>query len=132
DLSQHQNILREVVRGIENADIVLADLTTLNANVLYELGIAHTMNKHTILLVQEIDEIPFDLRPYAVIPYSEKFDKAFELGDSLCSIITQFLQGNYSFSNPVNDFRTQHDGKSTPIINQALKISSVDVTQSDT
>lgn len=32
-----ENILKDVVRGIAEADLVVADLTTLNANVFYEL-----------------------------------------------------------------------------------------------
>ncbi|GAI12942.1 unnamed protein product, partial [marine sediment metagenome] len=38
-----QNILKDVVRGIAEADLVVADLTGLNPNVFYEIGIAHTM-----------------------------------------------------------------------------------------
>ena len=39
-LSQ-QNILRDVIKGIATADLVVADLTTSNPNVMYELGICH-------------------------------------------------------------------------------------------
>ena len=34
-----QNILSDIIRPIYEADVVLADLTGLNANVMYELGI---------------------------------------------------------------------------------------------
>ena len=38
-LFNQQNILRDIIRGIASASLVVADLTTQNANVLYELGL---------------------------------------------------------------------------------------------
>ena len=48
--------------GISDADLVVADLTGLNANVMYEVGVAHALRKPTLVVTQEIDELPFDLR----------------------------------------------------------------------
>ncbi len=48
DEGNQQNILRDIIQPIFDADIVLADLTGLNPNVMYELGIAHSFNKKTI------------------------------------------------------------------------------------
>lgn len=45
NLDNQQNILQDIVEGIYQADIVIADLTGLNPNVFYELGLAHAMNK---------------------------------------------------------------------------------------
>lgn len=42
DEDNQQNILADIIPPIYSADIVLADLTGLNANVMYELGIAHS------------------------------------------------------------------------------------------
>lgn len=57
-----QNILNDIVGGIHSADLVVADLTGLNPNVLYELGLCHGLNIPAVLLTQDIDEVPFDLR----------------------------------------------------------------------
>lgn len=44
------------------ADLVIADITTLNPNALYELGIRHTAREnHTIILKDKVGEIPLDL-----------------------------------------------------------------------
>ena len=45
DEDNQQNILADIIPPIYTADIVLADLTGLNPNVMYELGIAHSFNK---------------------------------------------------------------------------------------
>lgn len=44
------------------ADLVIADITTLNPNALYELGIRHAARaNHTIILKDKDGKIPFDL-----------------------------------------------------------------------
>ena len=42
-----------VIEPIYKADVVIADLTGLNPNVMYELGIAHTFNKRTIVITKD-------------------------------------------------------------------------------
>lgn len=42
DEDNQQNILADIISPIYEADVVLADLTGLNPNVMYELGIAHS------------------------------------------------------------------------------------------
>lgn len=49
-----QNILSDIIAPIYEADIILADLTGLNPNVMYELGIAHTLNKKTIIITNVV------------------------------------------------------------------------------
>ncbi|MBL0385867.1 DUF4071 domain-containing protein [Tumebacillus sp. ITR2] len=44
------------------ADVVIADLSTYNANALYELGVRHALKPHTTLLIAESKfQNPFDL-----------------------------------------------------------------------
>src|SRR4051794_27403968 len=78
-----QNVLRDIVTGIDRADLLIADLTGLNPNVFNELGIAHGLGVPTILITQAIDEVPFDLRAYRVQEYSTRFDRAEELKSTL-------------------------------------------------
>lgn len=61
-----------VFNHLQSADVVLADLTDANPNVLYELGIRHTMGGHTILIIEKDpnQRIPFYFQNYNVITYS--------------------------------------------------------------
>jgi hypothetical protein len=53
------------------ADYAVADLTTANANVFYELGIRHAVRPYsTVLVGADIGHIPFDLAPNRVLPYA--------------------------------------------------------------
>ena len=63
DEANLQNILKDIVQPIYEADIIIADLTGLNANVMYELGLAHSFNKKTIVITQDdLSKLPFDLK----------------------------------------------------------------------
>ena len=55
-------IMTHVLEQLERAEITIADLTDLNENVLYEVGIAHTRCDSVILVAQEGSKgLPFDL-----------------------------------------------------------------------
>ena len=47
----------------------LADLTGKNANVFYEVGICHALDKPVLLMAQSMDDVPFDLRHRRVLIY---------------------------------------------------------------
>jgi hypothetical protein len=62
-------IINHIWSCIRYSDVVLADCTGRNPNVFYEIGIAHTLGKPVILISQDIDDVPFDLRHERVIVY---------------------------------------------------------------
>lgn len=64
-------IFEDIKREIEDAKVVIAEITAPNQNVFYELGYAHALNKPTILLAQRGRELPFDIRSYRVIFYDD-------------------------------------------------------------
>ncbi len=106
DIRNQQNILKDVVAGINESALVVADLTGGNANVFYELGLAHGLGKRVILITQSVDELPFDLRSYRVIPYSTHFADIATARSALVSVATDALQDRIAFGSPVTDFLT--------------------------
>jgi len=67
-----ESILARIYNQIAKADIVVSDMTNRNPNVFYETGYAHALNKQVILLTQNADDIPFDLKHYPHIVYGGK------------------------------------------------------------
>lgn len=65
-----QDIMIDVYESIVTARILIAELTGRNANVFYELGMAHALGKDVILLSQGTDHIPFDLNRFRHCIYS--------------------------------------------------------------
>lgn len=67
-------VVEDIWKRINEADFLLADLTGRNANVYYELGIAHTIGKPVILLAQSTDDAPFDIRDQRILKYGTRYD----------------------------------------------------------
>jgi hypothetical protein len=109
-----QNILRDIVEGLVECDLVLADITGLNPNVMYELGLAHGLQRPTILLSQDLSTIPFDLRGYRALSYGEHYPDVLRLIESLNTLLPQIHRGEISFGNPVSDFSPTHHSVPEP------------------
>lgn len=119
-----QNILADIIPPIFNADIVIADLTGLNPNVMYELGIAHSLGKKTIIITRDdLGKLPFDLKQYRAKDYSTHFVKFDKLIRYLEKNMTGAIDGSVLFSNPVSDFLDKNNTSalalsSSPSINK--------------
>ena len=66
-------ILDDIQRQIAGSHAVVAEISTRNPNVFYELGYAHALEKPTILLVRKQDsgDVPFDIKGYRAIHYDD-------------------------------------------------------------
>jgi hypothetical protein len=69
-LHSREIICRSVCQPIQEANLVIAELTGQNPNVYYELGLCHGFEKDIVMLVQNIEDVPFDLRAMNIITYS--------------------------------------------------------------
>lgn len=92
DPFSHHDIMREIWSMIYNSRFVIADCTGRNPNVFYELGIAHTLGKPAIMITQNIEDVPFDVRGKRVLVYEytppgmQKFEEALKRAiDSILS-----------------------------------------------
>jgi tetratricopeptide (TPR) repeat protein len=83
DISHSGVIDIPMYNSILKSDFVVADLSTLNANVLYELGIRHAVRKNTTIIISEKElNYPFDLNHILIEPY-EHLGKAIDYGEVL-------------------------------------------------
>jgi len=104
------NFVKGIVAGLKDADLVIADLTGLNPNVCYELGVRHTLRNGTIIVTQAIDSLPSDLRSYLAVAYRYCWNPAehntyyptFER--EMHEAIKEFLTTSTDPDNPVRDF----------------------------
>jgi hypothetical protein len=62
-------ITSDIWERINRSRVLIAELTNQNANVFYELGLAHALGKDVILITQSTDFVPFDLRAIRFIRY---------------------------------------------------------------
>lgn len=62
-----------MLQEIRDAELAIADLSTLNANVMWELGVRHALKpRHTIMICEkeQMSSIPFDIRSFVVHQYA--------------------------------------------------------------
>lgn len=62
-------IMDQIWSGIREAKVLVAELTTRNPNVFYELGLAHALEKPVVLVSSNEKDVPFDLHHIRVIYY---------------------------------------------------------------
>lgn len=63
-------VIEQIWEQIQKSKILLADLTGKNANVFYELGLAHAARKPVVFTSGDVSDVPFDLRHLRVIVYN--------------------------------------------------------------
>jgi hypothetical protein len=63
------SVVEQIWEQIQKAKVLLADLSGKNANVFYELGLAHAAKKPVVFTSSLVDDVPFDLRHLRVIIY---------------------------------------------------------------
>ncbi len=76
-------ILDDILQGLVESDIIIAEVTPSNPNVFYELGYAHALEKPTILLAERNRELPFDIRGHRVIYYDNTIGGKREVEEDL-------------------------------------------------
>lgn len=91
DFSTTTSVMKDIWKGIISAQAVIADCTGRNANVFYEIGLCHALGKPTILLTQNIDEMPFDLRDVRTIVYEYTPPGVRKLESALVRTLTAVL-----------------------------------------
>jgi hypothetical protein len=83
--STQGSIIQDVWSALNACRIVIAETTELNANVYYELGIAHTLGKPVLLMsqVRMIQDLPFDIRHLRFVAYENTVRGNEELKEKL-------------------------------------------------
>ena len=62
-------ITSDIWKAINMSDLVIAEMTGRNPNVLYELGLSHALGKPVIMITSNPEDIPFNVRHIRFIHY---------------------------------------------------------------
>lgn len=91
DIWENPAVIQDVVSLIDRSRVVICDCTGRNPNVFYEIGIAHTLGRETILITQSEADIPFDLRHLRFVTYLNNGESLSALSENLLRRLTQFV-----------------------------------------
>jgi len=101
-------ITKEIIEKIDLSDVIIADMTDKNANVFYEMGVAHAFGNKTILIIQEPQEPPFDMKDYHAIKYIQNESGLKKLKNDLIKSLQGFKKWRMGITNPVQHFKPSH------------------------
>jgi hypothetical protein len=66
---KHETVIQDIFDLIYTSRLVIVDFTGRNPNVMYETGIAHTLGKSVIPIVQSSADVPFDTQHIRYLKY---------------------------------------------------------------
>src|ERR1700737_2011762 len=96
------SIPHQVFDLVQKADLVVADLTGLNANVVYELAIRHSFNKISIQLVDKAERLPFDLHDERTIEVNlGDLDSIAACKNTIRKVVEAITEGKVQYHSPV-------------------------------
>jgi hypothetical protein len=86
-------VMADIWNAIWFSRAIIADCTTRNANVFYEIGVAHAVGRPVVLITQKDEDVPFDLRSVRYIRYEFTPRGMAEFESRLSSTLEAILGG---------------------------------------
>jgi hypothetical protein len=93
-LARAGEITEQIFRRLRNDDVVIADVTDANPNVMYELGLRHTLDRLTVQ-IGEFDRLPFDVSVIRTIEFSRSTTAIVKARKRLVDVLQAGLAGEF-------------------------------------
>ncbi|WP_052671117.1 hypothetical protein [Draconibacterium sediminis] len=119
DIDTPGSITKQVIKHLLEDDLVIANLTDLNPNVMYELAVRHAKRLPVVTVIEKGTKLPFDIAAERTIFYDDDMAGVEKLKPLLEAAITEALKEK-SPDNPI--YSTIQD-------NIIREVASTDSTQ---
>ena len=94
------SVTNAIIKKVYESELVIANLTGNNPNVMYEVALRHASAKPIIHITESISDLPFDINDQRTIEYTDDMAGAFQLKSDLQAMI-EGIEVNVLVSNPV-------------------------------
>jgi len=113
-------IHKKMFKGIFDADAAVVDITSLNPNVFYELGVRHALHKYVTLVIRKNSDqpIPFNIRGLNITGYDIGTDDQLEATRKQIRLLIQTGLDSQNIDSIVHDAlddEVKVERKPTPI-----------------
>lgn len=88
-------IVEDIWIKINQAAFIIADVTDKNPNVMYEMGIVHSIGKPTILITQDLNNIPFDFKHLRHHGYKDNAESFKTFSVKLKEVVFELYKNEY-------------------------------------
>lgn len=85
-------IMDDIFSTIAQSQAVVSDLTGRNPNVLYETGLAHALDRDVVAIVQNDEDVPFDLKHIRFVKYVQNTEGLDKLRSELQRSLQEVVQ----------------------------------------
>lgn len=92
-------IIRDIVQSINEAAVVVAEISPQNANVYFEVGYAYAWSKPMILLAEKNTKLPFDVSPFRTLFYENSIAGKARVEEGLRRHLSAILADTFPRSN---------------------------------
>ena len=91
EIPESGSIHKKMFKGIFEADVAVVDITSLNQNVFYELGVRHALHKYVTVVIQKKTDqpLPFNIRGLGITYYEMTNDDQIETARKSIQVLIQ-------------------------------------------
>lgn len=101
EISISGSINKDIISNIYNDELVIANLTELNPNVMYELAFRHSLRKPVITIMENGGQLPFDIGDFRTIFYTNDFQGLLDLKENLRKRVENIENNLSKVDNPI-------------------------------
>ena len=102
EMSSPGSITDEIIYHILKDELVIANLTGLNANVMYELAIRHAAKRPVVCIAERGTQLPFDVVADRVLFYDDAMCSVVSTTEDLRKMIKEAIeQKEVEINNPI-------------------------------
>lgn len=98
------SINRQIIELIYKSDLVIANLTGTNPNVMYELAFRHTLGLPVITIAERGTKLPFDVSTERTIFYTNDLHGVLDIQEELKRYLSQIDFNSGRTSGPIHDY----------------------------